>query len=133
MSIPFVKDLQFDYGAAKRLSPLVRRVIARNPSAFTFHGTGTYILGGAGGGAVAVIDPGPDDEQHIAALLAALEGESVSHILITHTHRDHSPGAHNLMSAYCARSSGSRAGRSEERRVGKECVSTCRSRWEPYH
>ena len=90
MSIPFVKDLQFDYGAARRLSPLVRRVIARNPSAFTFHGTGTYILGSE---KVAVIDPGPDDPAHIDALLAALDGETVSHILITHTHRDHSPGA----------------------------------------
>lgn len=97
MSIPFIKDLQFDYGAAQRLSPLVRRVIARNPSAFTFHGTGTYILGG--GSSVAVIDPGPDDPQHIAALLAALGGADVSHILITHTHRDHSPGAAPLQKA----------------------------------
>lgn len=91
MSIPFVKDLTFAYGTASGLSPLVRRVIAQNPSPFTFHGTGTYIVGR---GKVAVIDPGPDDDAHIAATLAALEnGETVSHILITHTHRDHSPGA----------------------------------------
>lgn len=93
MALSFVKDLEFTYGLAATLSPLVRRVIARNPSAFTFHGTGTYIVGR---GQVAVIDPGPDDPAHIDALAAALTGETVSHILITHTHRDHSPGAAEL-------------------------------------
>lgn len=91
MSIPFIKDLQFNYAQVSGLSPLVRRVIAQNPSAFTFHGTGTYIIGH--GENVAVIDPGPDDPAHIEALLRNLDGETVSHILITHTHRDHSPGA----------------------------------------
>jgi glyoxylase-like metal-dependent hydrolase (beta-lactamase superfamily II) len=91
MSIPFIKQLDFAYGTVSGLSPLVRRVIARNPSAFTFHGTGTYIIGHQDG--VAVIDPGPDDPAHIDALLKNLDGETVSHILITHTHRDHSPGA----------------------------------------
>lgn len=91
MSVPFVKDLDFAYGTVSGLSPLVRRIIAQNPSAFTFHGTGTYIVGR---GKVAVIDPGPDDPAHINAIMAALkDGETVSHILITHTHRDHSPGA----------------------------------------
>lgn len=90
MSIPFVKDLEFAYGTVSGLSPLVRRVVAQNPSAFTFHGTGTYIIGK---GRVAVIDPGPDDAGHIDSLLASLRGETVTHILITHTHRDHSPGA----------------------------------------
>lgn len=98
MSIPFVKDLDFAYGKAAGLSPLVRRVIARNPSAFTFHGTGTYIVGKPGG-RVAVIDPGPDDEAHIGALLDVIGADSVSHILITHTHRDHSPGAAMLKKA----------------------------------
>ena len=91
MSIPFIKELQFAYGTVSGLSPLVRRIIAPNPSAFTFHGTGTYILGH--GSDVAVIDPGPDDPAHLDALLRNLDGETVSHILITHTHRDHSPGA----------------------------------------
>lgn len=91
MSIPFIKELQFAYGTVSGLSPLVRRVIAPNPSAFTFHGTGTYIIGHGEG--VAVVDPGPDDAAHIEALLGSLAGETVSHILITHTHRDHSPGA----------------------------------------
>jgi len=90
MNIPFVKTLDFTYGHAADLSPLVRRLVAQNPSAFTFHGTGTYIIGR---GRVAVIDPGPDDAAHIDALLASLAGETVTHILITHTHRDHSPGA----------------------------------------
>ena len=78
------------YGEAETLSPLIRRVLANNPSPFTFMGTGTAIVGH---GTVAIIDPGPDDENHIAALKRALGAERVSHILITHTHRDHSPAA----------------------------------------
>lgn len=78
------------YGHAERLSPLVRRVLARNPSPFTFTGTGTYIVGN---GTVAIIDPGPADPAHLDAVAAAVEGETVSHHLITHTHMDHSPGA----------------------------------------
>jgi glyoxylase-like metal-dependent hydrolase (beta-lactamase superfamily II) len=78
------------YGASERLSPLVRRVLARNPSPFTFTGTGTYIVGS---GTVAVIDPGPADNAHLDAVAEAVAGETVSHFLITHTHMDHSPGA----------------------------------------
>ncbi len=81
------------YGRAERVSPLVRRVLARNPSPFTFTGTGTYIVGR---GTVAVIDPGPSDAAHLAALAAALAGERVAAILVTHTHLDHSPGARAL-------------------------------------
>lgn len=77
-------------GTTVRLSPLVRRVLAPNPSPFTFHGTGTYLVGT---GRVAVIDPGPADPAHLAALRQALDGERVSHILVTHTHLDHSPAA----------------------------------------
>ncbi|MCW5753002.1 MAG: MBL fold metallo-hydrolase, partial [Alphaproteobacteria bacterium] len=95
MSIPFIRELDFAYGRVDRLSPLVRRVIAPNPGPFTFHGTGTYIVGQ---GEVAVIDPGPDLSVHVEALAAALRGERVSHILITHTHRDHSPAARALKS-----------------------------------
>lgn len=84
--IPFVKDIHFTPGAPDRLSALVRRVIADNPGPFTYTGSGTYIIGS---GDVAVIDPGPDDDAHLDALLAALKGERVTHILITHTHRDH--------------------------------------------
>ena len=90
------RELDFEYGRVAALSPLIRRVVARNPSAFTLHGTGTYIVGR---GSVAVIDPGPDDPTHVAALLAALDGETVSHIVVTHTHRDHSPAAAAMKAA----------------------------------
>lgn len=72
------------------MSPLVRRVTARNSGPFTYHGTGTYLVGR---GKVAVIDPGPDDDAHIAAIMAATSHETITHILVTHTHLDHSPGA----------------------------------------
>ena len=86
--IPFVKDFDPEYGVCRRVSPRIRRVTANNPGPFTFTGTGTYIVGN---GTVAVIDPGPDDAAHLEALLAAVEGETVSHVLVTHTHRDHAP------------------------------------------
>ncbi len=88
--IPFRRELSFEYGRLERLAPGIRRIVARNPSPFTFKGTGTFVIGE---GEVAVIDPGPDLEEHVAALLAGLAGERVTHILITHTHRDHSPAA----------------------------------------
>lgn len=94
--IPFRRDFDFEYGKAEQLSPLIRRVLARNPSPFTFKGTGTYIVGR---GRVAVIDPGPDLPDHVAALLQALDGEIVSHILVTHTHLDHSPASAALKRA----------------------------------
>jgi glyoxylase-like metal-dependent hydrolase (beta-lactamase superfamily II) len=80
-------------GIVERAHPLVRRVLAGNPSAFTFTGTQTYIVGR---GEVAVIDPGPDDPDHVEALLRAVEGERVAAILCTHTHRDHSPASRTL-------------------------------------
>ena len=86
--------------ALTRLSPLVRRLVAPNASPFTFNGACTYIVGR---GAVAVVDPGPDDESHLQAILAAVEGEKVETILITHTHRDHSPGSKRLRAATGAR------------------------------
>lgn len=95
--IPFVRDIAFEYGECDVLSPSIRRVVAKNPSAFTFTGTGTYILGKK---RVAVIDPGPRDAAHIDAILAATQGEEISAILITHTHADHSPGA-ALLREHC--------------------------------
>lgn len=90
--IPFVPAPAFEYGRTDPVSPLIRRVIANNPGPFTFTGTGTYIIGrGEAGAGVAVIDPGPLDEAHLAALLAAVAGQTVSHVLVTHTHRDHAP------------------------------------------
>ncbi|MGI9325702.1 MAG: MBL fold metallo-hydrolase [Pseudomonadales bacterium] len=89
VEIPYRRDMQFDYGVVDQVAPGIRRVIANNPSPFTFTGTGTYILGTND---VAVIDPGPADEAHIQALLDATTGENISHVLVTHTHMDHSPG-----------------------------------------
>ena len=85
-SIPFVKDIHFTPGVPDTLAPGVRRVIANNPGPFTYTGSGTYIIGE---GDVAVIDPGPNDDNHLEALLKSLGDERVTHILITHTHLDH--------------------------------------------
>ncbi|NKC12517.1 MAG: MBL fold metallo-hydrolase [Gammaproteobacteria bacterium] len=93
MSIPFVRDLEIEYGRCDDLAPGIRRVVAGNPSAFTFHGTGTYIIGRD---KVAVIDPGPAIEAHVEAIMRAVHGETVSHILVTHTHNDHSPACRLL-------------------------------------
>jgi glyoxylase-like metal-dependent hydrolase (beta-lactamase superfamily II) len=79
-----------------RLSPLVRRIVADNPGPMTFTGTCTYVIGN---GEVAVIDPGPESPGHLAALLEGIKGERVRHILVTHTHRDHSTGATALKAA----------------------------------
>jgi glyoxylase-like metal-dependent hydrolase (beta-lactamase superfamily II) len=86
--IPFVTLDEPHYGAAVPVSPLVRRVIANNPSKYTYLGTGTYIVGH---GDVAVIDPGPILDEHRDALAAALDGDRVRAILVTHCHSDHSP------------------------------------------
>jgi glyoxylase-like metal-dependent hydrolase (beta-lactamase superfamily II) len=91
--IPYVRDLEFQYGRPDQVSPLIRRVIANNPGPFTYLGTGTYIVGY---GKVAVVDPGPDMGDHLEAILAATRGETVTHILITHHHSDHSPLARAL-------------------------------------
>lgn len=103
MTIPFVRDIEFEYGICDQLSPMIRRVVAKNPSAFTYTGTGTYIIGR---GQVAVIDPGPRDQQHVDAILAATQGERISSILITHTHNDHSPATELLLEHCDARTYG---------------------------
>jgi glyoxylase-like metal-dependent hydrolase (beta-lactamase superfamily II) len=93
MALTLLADHDPVIGHVEALSPLVRRITCANPGPFTFRGTGTYIVGR---GDVAVIDPGPRDEQHIAALQRALVGETIVAVLITHTHGDHSPGARLL-------------------------------------
>jgi len=90
MAIPFDRSLDVPYGENIRVSPLITRVLADNPGPFTFKGTGVYIVGDTD---VAVIDPGPVIPAHLEALKRALDGKRVSHILVTHTHSDHSPAA----------------------------------------
>ncbi len=93
MALTFDRDLVTEAGRVDTVGIGIRRVLAPNPSVFTFLGTGTYIIGT---GTVAVIDPGPADVKHIEALATALQGETVSHIVCTHTHSDHSPGSRML-------------------------------------
>ena len=95
-NIPFYRDFEFKYGVLETVSPLIRRIVARNPGAFTGPGTGTYVVGH---GKVAVIDPGPSLSSHVDALLHSLRGETIEHILITHTHPDHWPAADALQRA----------------------------------
>ena len=94
--IPFDKSFNLAPGKVEEVMPGLRRLVANNPGPFTFKGTMTYIVGH---GQVAVIDPGPDDERHVASILDAVRGETVTHILVTHTHRDHSPAAARVKAA----------------------------------
>jgi glyoxylase-like metal-dependent hydrolase (beta-lactamase superfamily II) len=94
--IPFDRSLDLPPGKVEEVVPGVRRLLANNPSPFTFKGTISYILGR---GRVAVVDPGPLDEAHIAALLDAVRAETVTHIFVTHTHRDHSPAVPRIKAA----------------------------------
>ncbi|MHC2572366.1 MBL fold metallo-hydrolase [Rhizobium leguminosarum] len=91
-------DLAFEpaYGQAVPVVAGVERVTVNNPGPFTFFGTNSYIVGSS---SVAVIDPGPEDEAHYQALMAALAGRAVTHIFVSHTHRDHSPLAGRLQAA----------------------------------
>ncbi|WP_181705826.1 MBL fold metallo-hydrolase [Chthonobacter rhizosphaerae] len=95
MSRPLVFDRSFDpaYGTAVEIVPGLRRLTARNPGGYTFHGTNTYLVGT---NALTVIDPGPEDEAHVADILKAAGGAPITHVLVTHTHRDHSPATRLL-------------------------------------
>ena len=101
--IPFIHEYDFEYAKLELVSPLIRRVTARNPSGFTFHGTNTYIIGH---GDVAVLDPGPLLDEHVEALKQLLADETVNHLLVTHTHMDHSPSVAPLKEFWQARSYG---------------------------
>lgn len=98
--IPFRRDGPDDPrpGEAVEVAPGVRRLLCRNPGPFTHTGTNTYLIGGAGS-PVVVLDPGPDDAAHRAAILRAARGQRVARVLVSHTHRDHSPGARPLAEA----------------------------------
>jgi glyoxylase-like metal-dependent hydrolase (beta-lactamase superfamily II) len=92
-SLKFDRSFNVPPETTTQVSPLIRRVLADNPSPFTFTGTSCFIIGHD---QVAIIDPGPDSDSHLSALLAAVKGETVSHILVTHSHLDHSPLARRL-------------------------------------
>lgn len=88
MALEFSTAFEPAYGEAVAAGDGIRRLTVNNPSPFTFHGTNTYLVGDR---ALAVIDPGPDDDAHLNAILRAAAGRPISHIFVTHTHRDHSP------------------------------------------
>jgi glyoxylase-like metal-dependent hydrolase (beta-lactamase superfamily II) len=94
--VPFDRSFDLPPDTVEKVMPGVRRILCNNPSPFTFKGTVSYIVGR---GKVAIIDPGPDDAVHSAALLDAVRGETVTHIFVTHTHRDHSPGVPAIKAA----------------------------------
>src|SRR5580700_6639670 len=93
---PFDKSFDLVPGKVKEIAPQVRALVADNPGPFTYKGTVSYIIGR---GKVAILDPGPDDDAHIGALLDAVRGETVTHIFVTHTHRDHSPAVPRVKAA----------------------------------
>jgi glyoxylase-like metal-dependent hydrolase (beta-lactamase superfamily II) len=103
MSIPFRRDDPLPHGEVEAVAPGVRRILCANPGPFTFRGTNTYLIGR---GEVAVLDPGPEDAAQLAAILRATQGERITRILVSHTHRDHSPGVAALQAATAARSFG---------------------------
>jgi len=94
--IPFNRTLDLAPDTPQEVVPGVRRILTNNPSPFTFKGTLTYVVGR---GKVAIVDPGPDDAAHIAAVLDSVRGETVTHIFVTHTHRDHSPAVPAIKAA----------------------------------
>ena len=93
MAIPFDRNFDAPYETRTALTPLISRVLTNNPGPFTFKGTGVYLIGNRD---VAVIDPGPDDPVHVEALKHAIGDRKLTHILVTHTHADHSPAAQPL-------------------------------------
>ena len=81
-------NFSFEYGSSDQITPLVKRVIAKNPGPFTYTGTGTFIVGTK---ELAIIDPGPIDDDHLKAIIKTTGKNKISHIIVTHTHNDHSP------------------------------------------
>jgi len=89
LEVPLRREMSFEYGVASGVVPGVVRLVAENPGPFTFKGTNTYLVGSK---SLAVVDPGPADESHCRAILDAAQGRPITHILITHAHRDHVDG-----------------------------------------
>lgn len=96
MTPEFRRDDPLVAGEVEWVSPGVRRILCGNPGPFTYRGTNTYLIGR---GEVTVLDPGPVDDAHLAAILRAVDGERVARVLVSHTHRDHSPGVPALVAA----------------------------------
>lgn len=119
--IPFNREFPLAPGVVDEVVPGVRRVLCNNPSPFTFTGTVSYIVGR---GKVAIVDPGPVDESHTQALLDAVRGETVTHIFLTHTHRDHSPGTAQLKAATGATVYAEGQHRASRPRYGSELAPT---------
>jgi glyoxylase-like metal-dependent hydrolase (beta-lactamase superfamily II) len=105
--LKFKTEMQFAYGVPSEMAPGVARLVAGNASALTFKGTNTYLVGTK---TLAVIDPGPADADHLAAIVAAAAGRPITHILITHAHRDHVDGLAALQAATGAKTYGFRRG-----------------------
>lgn len=94
--LAFNRSVDVHYGVAEEVTPGVRRIVANNPSPYTFLGTNTYLVGSE---ELAIIDPGPEDERHLRAIAEAVKGMHIKHILVTHSHRDHCDGARALQEA----------------------------------
>ena len=103
--LKFRTEMQFAYGEPSAMAPGVARIVAGNASALTFKGTNTYLVGTK---ALAVIDPGPEDREHLAAILKAAGDRPITHILVTHAHRDHVDGLGALQAATGAKTYGFR-------------------------
>ena len=99
----FKTAMEFEYGVPRELAPGVVRLVANNPSPFTYKGTNTYLIGTS---SLAVIDPGPLDPVHCQAIVRAAAGRPITHILLTHTHRDHIDGLPALLAATGAKTAG---------------------------
>lgn len=102
--IPFRKEMTFEYGVPRELAPGIQRLVANNPGPFTYKGTNTYILGQ--GETLALIDPGPEDDAHFDAIMRTVGKRKLSHIILTHTHRDHVDGLPRLKDATGAKTCG---------------------------
>ncbi|MFM9846150.1 MAG: MBL fold metallo-hydrolase [Hyphomicrobiaceae bacterium] len=102
--LPFRKNIDFAYGVPNELAPGIRRIVANNPSPFTYKGTNTYLLGQ--GSALALIDPGPTDDVHFDAIMKTAGDAKITHVLITHTHRDHTDGLERVIAATGAKTCG---------------------------
>jgi glyoxylase-like metal-dependent hydrolase (beta-lactamase superfamily II) len=99
----FKTTMNFAYGVPRELAPGVVRIVANNPGPFTFKGTNTYLVGGDD---LVLIDPGPRDSNHLRAILEAIGNRGLSHVVITHTHRDHIDGLPELIAATGAKTAG---------------------------